>query len=111
MPEQINFSNTINSSLQAGDMAYVSSVLTGGITTDPIFVGIIVDVANSYITVDKDPATYPVISSGMFILFSKNIEVNQSGLKGYYADVTFKNHSNEAIELFAISSDVSISSK
>ena len=47
----------------------------------------------------------------MFILFSKNIEVNQSGLKGYYADVTFKNHSNEAIELFAISSDVSISSK
>ena len=37
MPEQINFSNTINSSLQAGDMAYVSSVLTGGITTDPIF--------------------------------------------------------------------------
>ena len=47
----------------------------------------------------------------MFVLFSKKIEANQSGLKGYYADVTFENYSNTAVELFAISSDVTASSK
>tara|TARA_R100000234_G_C4842072_1_gene111513 strand:+ start:146 stop:481 length:336 start_codon:yes stop_codon:yes gene_type:complete len=111
MPEKINFNNTINCSLQVGDLAYVSSVLSNNITTDPILVGTIIDATDSYIIVDKEPATYPVISPGMFMLFSKNIEVNESGLKGYYADVTFENHSNKSVELFAISSDVGISSK
>ena len=111
MPEKINFNNKINSSLQVGDNAYVSSVLAGGVTTQPILAGEIIDVSDSYIIIDKDPATHPIVSAGMFVLFSKRIEANQSGLKGYYADVTFENYSNTAVELFAINSDVTASSK
>ena len=111
MPEKINFSNIVNSSLQIGDTAYVSSILSNNITTEPISVGTIIDVQPSYIIVDKDPATYPVITSGMFILFSKRIEANDSSLKGYYADVTLENYSSNYAELFAISSGVTISSK
>ena len=111
MPEKINFNNSINSSLQIGDLAYVAEVGLGGVTTEPILVGNIISVGNGYIIVDKDPTVYPVISSNMFILFSKRSEANESSLKGYYADVTFKNYSNKLIELFSISSDTTASSK
>ena len=110
MSEKINFNNTVNYSMQVGDVAYVSSV-NGSVTTEPISVGTIIDVKPSYIIIDKDPATYPVITSGMFMLFSKRTEANDSSLKGYYADVTFENYSNTYVELFAISSETSVSSK
>ena len=108
---KINFSNTINSSLQVGDTAYVSDVLPNGITTNPIFAGVIVSMTPSYIIIDKDVATHPVITPGMFVLFSKKTEVNDSGLKGYFADVTFKNYSSEYAELYSISSEITTSSK
>ena len=108
---KINFNNIINSSLQIGDAAYVSSVLPGGITSEPEFAGVIIDVTPSYIIVDKDPVTHPVITSDMFALFSKRIEANDSSLKGYYADVTFENHSSQYAELFSIGSEVMGSSK
>ena len=53
----------------------------------------------------------PIYEAGMFLFFSKRIEANESGLKGYYADVTFENSSHTYAELFAISSEVVPSSK
>ena len=111
MPEKINFNNKINSSLQVGDNAYVSSVLAGGVTTQPILAGEIIDMNSGYITINKDPGVSPIIDNTKFILFAKKAEVNESSLKGYYADVTFENHSKTYVELFAISSDIALSSK
>ena len=65
----------------------------------------------SYIIVDKDIATHPVITPGMFVLFSKKTEVNDSSLKGYFAEATFTNSSLAKQELFAVGSEVTISSK
>ena len=48
---------------------------------------------------------------GKFILFSKPITVEESGLKGYYANVTLENNSKTPIELFAVSSEAIVSSK
>ena len=53
----------------------------------------------------------PIISEDHFILFAKDVQANESSLKGYYADVTFENSSNTKTELFAISSEVVPSSK
>ena len=111
MPIKINFNNTVNPSLQVGDNAYVADVLPNNITTDPVLVGKIIDVNPSYIIVDKEIGVFPTVNSGMFMLFSKSIEVNETSLKGYYADVTFRNYSNKASELFAISSNVVPNSK
>ena len=108
---KINFSDIINSSLQVGDTAYVSNVLPGGMTSEPISAGVIINATSSYIIVNKDPATHPVITPGMFVLFSKRIEANDSSLKGYYADVTFENYSNQYAELFSIGSEATGSSK
>ena len=49
--------------------------------------------------------------SGGYITCSKNKSVNKSGIKGYYAEVTFKNNANSPVELFSIGSQVIGSSK
>ena len=109
---KIEFNSTINSSLQVGDTIYVSNVLSGGIASDSkTLVGIAIEVGSHYVVVSKNPTDPPIVSSGQFILFAKDIEINESSLKGYYADVTLENYSNTKTELFAISSEVMPSSK
>ena len=109
---KIEFDAKINSSLQVGDTVYVSDVLPGGIISDTkTLVGTVIEVSLQYVVVDKIPTNQPVISSGQFILFAKNINANESSLKGYYADVTLENFSTTKTELFAISSEVMPSSK
>ena len=112
---KITFNNAINCSLQTGDTAYVSSVLSGGITSEPIEIGVILDVKPGYIVVDKDKgvidAIFPTGISGMFLSFAKRVEVNNSSLKGYYADITFHNFSTNSIELFSVGSEIDVSSK
>ena len=108
---KIEFDYQLNDSLQVGDYVYVSDVLSGGITSDPIYVEKIIEIGSDYIIVNKDPSVIPIITTGQFILFSKDINANESSLKGYYADVTLENFSNKKSELFAISSEIVPSSK
>ena len=107
---KIEFDNPINSSLQVEDMVYVSSI-TNGIIGTPTITAKVVEISSHYILIDQDNTSGTVINNGDYILFAKNIHANESGLKGYYADVTFKNSSNTKTELFAISSEVMPSSK
>jgi len=107
---KITFNNPINSSLQVGDAVYVSDIVNG-ITSEPVYAENVLEIGSGYILIDKDPVVTPVITSGQYILFSKNIAINESSLKGYYADVKLKNSSNKKSELFAISSEVVPSSK
>ena len=44
-------------------------------------------------------------------MFSKSTQANRSSLLGYYSEVTFGNDSPHKGELFAISTEVSESSK
>ena len=104
----INFEN-LNQSLQVGDIAYKSDILLGDILSTPSIVGEVVEINSSGIVVKGDTGNAPV--ENQFISFSKHVQANESSLKGYYADVTFKNSSNKYAELFAISSEVVPSSK
>jgi hypothetical protein len=112
---KITFSNTVNCSLQVGDTAYVSHVLPGGITSEPIEIGTVVDIGKNYIVINTDKSVidtqFTLGIDGMFLMFSKRIEANSSSLKGYYADITFENSSNKSIELFSVGSEIDISSK
>jgi len=49
--------------------------------------------------------------SGDYIFFGKNTEIETSGLSGYYVEVLMKNDSTKKAELFAVSSEVTLSSK
>ena len=107
---KIGFNNPINSSLQIGDMVYVSSVNNGIIGT-PTLTAKVVEISSDYILIDQDNTSGTIINNGDYILFAKNIHANESGLKGYYADVTVENSSSKRTELFAISSEATLSSK
>tara|TARA_R100001509_G_C4834271_1_gene204334 strand:- start:464 stop:811 length:348 start_codon:yes stop_codon:yes gene_type:complete len=109
---QIPTSTSNNPSLQVGDFAFHQTIdETHPVDTadNPIYIGPILDIGDMYIIVDTslDPSTI----TG-FLMYSKDKRVNNSSLNGYYAEVTFRNNDiDNRSEIFAISSEVSQSSK
>jgi hypothetical protein len=103
----LTFPKTLNVSVQVGDTAYYTNDVNG---TNIVLIGPITNVTNNSITVDIGASTVRPLTTS-FILFSKTAEVNTSGLKGYYAEVQFKNNSEAEAELFSIGSEVVESSK
>jgi len=113
-----------NDSLQRGDTLYYTKnsniISKGGFKTsgygDIVRIGICtLATANAvYVNCIKPDGTENNINLPTkhdYIFFSKDNTVNVGSLKGYYADVTFKNESKKYAELFAISSEVIPSSK
>jgi hypothetical protein len=50
------------------------------------------------------------LTSSSYIFFGKDNQINTSGIIGYYAQVDFTNDSREEAELFAVNSEIFISS-
>ena len=110
--KQISFNTSINPTLQIGDIAWVATLdLATNITGDPQMLGVVDSILPTSITVEIDSSNNVVVNTDMFLMFSKPIEVNESSIKGYYADVTLENASKKYAELFAISSEIALSSK
>ena len=113
MATRLTFENTsINSSLQIGDKLYYTDQPINGITGKPILAGYVTNILRPEGAIEYTVASQSHIPSvDSFILFAKDIRVNESGLKGYYADVTLVNRSTKRAELFAVSSEITLSSK
>ena len=84
----ITIGNSLNDSLSVGDTAYYAHLGASTITSNQL-----------------------VPTNKTMLLFSKDAEVNTSGLTGYHATVKMKNSSTTESELFAVSSEVVQSSK
>ena len=105
-------------SLQVGDYVYYVEApanLHGAIaSTDPVYLGNVLSIemlSDSFkIQVEVTIPNF-IPDTSHFIMFAKNIQANESSLKGYYAEVTMENTSGKRAELFAISSEVMPSSK
>ena len=108
--QEIQLDQQLNSSLQIGDAIYFAVEDAHGVLGDTAFVGNLFGITSSgFLVVDIDASV--IIPNNAFILFSKPIQINESSIKGYYADVTLENHSNKRAELFALSSEIVPSSK
>jgi len=114
------FNKKINISAQVGDNVYsVDPSSSGGFEAADLsacqFVGVVTSIQNTSvikrINVFQDLASNYTPSAGNFMMFSKNKQVNTSGISGYYAEVEFKNDSKTHAELFSVGSQVSLSSK
>jgi len=104
--------NMVNSSLQIGDNAFYCdvAVLNGSQpinSGDAVALGSITEIGPDWIEVQNNVE----IQDGAFLLFQKSAIVNDAGLRGYYMAVTMSNDTTEKAELFAISSEVTESSK
>ena len=111
MPTQLNFDVTINSSLQIGDTLYYTTPAIDGVIGEPLPIGTVTSVLRPQGIIEYEPNTQSQPVATDFVLFSKPIQINESSLKGYYADVTFTNRSTKRAELFAVSSEIALSSK
>ena len=111
--------NSLNKSLSVGDTAYYVTLAsaaggfessTGNITS----LGEVKAINNSTntITVEVNDVTIGANSlDGKMLLFSKDNQVNTSGLTGYFASVKMSNNSTVSSELFSVSSEIVQSSK
>ena len=109
MALKITLENNIqNNSLQIKDKAYFVKVNNGFNSSDKKLLGEITEIGHNYIMVDSSNS---VVDDGDFIMFSKNKEVNNNSLLGYYAEVKLTNDSTDKIELFSLGSEVTESSK
>ena len=122
MALKITLTNEIqNVSLNVGDVAYyveASTLVSGtnisvasnaaGTEENIKKIGEITGIGGVFITVDTVINTPP---DGAFVMFSKDKVANNTSLLGYFAEVTLKNNSKQPVELFALSSEVAVSSK
>ena len=118
---QIKFNSKINNvSLQVGDGAYYIPMDTSFTTLNetynygnPIFIGVIFGVGADFIVLDNSTLSQDAanVTPQDFIMFSKNKTVNNTSMLGYFAEVRLRNNSTHAAEMFALSSEVTASSK
>jgi hypothetical protein len=107
----------INVSLQVGDVIYSSNGVVSPATIRTIGTVALVDRINNSIRLAANvaplpPASNPVMPAvGDFMLFAKNSQMNTSGLLGYYGEVVFTTTSPNKKELFAVNSEIFISSE
>ena len=104
--------NIANSSLQIGDNAFYCDVEVLNSSQpinsdDAVALGNITEIGPDWIEVQNNVE----IQDGAFLLFQKSAIVNDTGLRGHYMAVTMSNDTTEKAELFAISSEVTESSK
>ena len=108
MADRINFSQKVNVSVQVDDVLYVSYVAPGG-QASPSEVGPITAVGDKFVEVASNTA--PTFISGQtFFMFKKPVHNNES-IKGYFAEARLSTNSYKKTELFALGSEITISSK
>lgn len=109
----INLTSPVNNaSIQIGDDAYfIATQTTDGSDqlagNNPQKIGQILAIGPSFITVAENTD----LPANAFIMFLKNNTANSGSLKGYFAEVNMKHSGTKPAELFAVSSEVTESSK
>ena len=121
MEIRLTFNEPLNHSLQVGDTIwYTNTSQTGGYDTaglsQTIKLGTVEEISNQYrkhmvIISNYTLTTPPVNLEQSFVMFSKDNKANLTSLTGYYAKARFENNSKEKAELFAVSSEIVVSSK
>jgi hypothetical protein len=101
----VTFKNPLNQSLQTGDVIYFQK------NDDVLEFGECVSIDDSRtIIVVEVPDTNVRPEANSFFMFAKNNVINTSGLVGYHATVALENDSTDFTELFAVNSEINISS-
>ena len=104
----LSFSGAINTSLQVGDAIYFVDASAGNALK---LLGDVLSITGLTVRAEWDGTVANEPEDGDFILFAKNGNVNTSGLIGYYAEAEFTSAGGTKKELFAVNSEIFISSE
>jgi len=103
----LKFPQPLNASVQIGDTAYYTNDSKGTVVVE---MGSITAISGDTFTCKIGLATVrPILTS--FILFTKDNKANLTSVLGYFANVQFRNDSQDYAELFAVGSEIVESSK
>lgn len=103
----INFSVPFNVSLQVGtDIIYYQDSVTSNVYK----LGVVTAKTDTSITCEISSLTPPPDSTSDFIFFMKDNDANTSGIIGYHGTVDMEVTSTSKKELFAVNTEVFISS-
>tara|TARA_R100001509_G_scaffold145262_1_gene101793 strand:- start:217 stop:594 length:378 start_codon:yes stop_codon:yes gene_type:complete len=120
----LNNVNTLNNSLQVGDMVYTIKTTqqtgsqdlqdTAGVGVTKI-VGILRRITqnSNIVSLEVDESSFlppNIPNNGDFLMFSK-YDQTDGDVNGYYAEAKFKNNSKEKAELFSVGSEIIMNSK
>jgi hypothetical protein len=104
-PIDISFAKPMNVSVQNGDAVYYQRA---GVTKE---IGTVITIDSDRLSFSVNNNTAQNLLAGDFIFVAKPSDINTSGLTGYYSIVTMTNASGTKKELFAVNSEVFISSE
>jgi len=109
----LNFNNPINVSIQSNNDSannYAGADIVYFQNSNNVYkIGPCTGLTNTSVTCEIDSNTLRP-TSGDFIFFAKSPITNTSGIVGYYAEVDMEINSTSKKELFAVNSEVFISS-
>ena len=98
---------TKNTSLQVGDIIYF---LDTSANTDVVKkIGEVQTIEDSYIVCNAT-GNLSGLTQTSYIFFGKDNSKNTSGIIGYFAEINLNNNSKDHAELFAVNSEIFISS-
>ena len=100
----LNASFSKNASLQINDVIYYQDI-----NGNTYRIGPLTSMSDTTVTCTVD-GDVNQLNQGNFLFFAKENEINTSGLLGYYAEIDFTNDSRDYAELFAVNSEIFISS-
>ena len=103
---ELRFAEDLNVSLQIGDVIFFTDASDGDALKE---LGKVHLINGKIVTALWDGASDEPTASD-FVLFAKDSEKNTSGIIGYYAETVMKTTSSDKKELFAVNSEVFISS-
>jgi len=103
---ELTFAEDLNVSLQIGDVIFFTDASDGDALKE---LGKVHLINGKIVTALWDGASDEPTASD-FVLFAKDSEKNTSGIIGYYAETVMKTTSSDKKELFAVNSEVFISS-
>ena len=97
---------TKNTSLQKGDIIYYL-----GTDSKVHKIGLVQTIADDYIVCEITGTNLSQLHNSSYIFFAKDNSKNVSGLTGYYMEINLKNNQTDHVELYAVNSEIFISSK
>lgn len=100
----LTFTFDLNTSLQTDDILYYRNIY-GQI----VKIGKCTSVSGRQVICEAEPGLVEPVN-GDYIFFGKDNSINTSGVLGYYAEVDITNNSTDYAELFAVNSEIFISS-
>ncbi len=101
----INFNQKLNTSLQTGDIVYYKK------NNQLVQLGECNAISSDKYSFTVDvSSTTPRPSIGDYFMFAKNNVINSNGVLGYNANVSLVNDSTDFVELYAVNSEIQVSS-